>query len=292
VKNPSTPPNSEQLRTFLVFAEHLNFVRSAEVLRLSQPAVHAQVAKLTAHYGRPLYERRGRSLHLTDVGRRVHGFAREVLERAARFERELADDGASRPASLAADASTWHYLLAPVLGRSDPAVQPVVAAGTEVLDSVARGDADLAVVTGERPDARFESALLRSVPQVLAIWGDHPLAGRDAVGIADLADVRLVAPPRGVSRRDHLEALAAAADVKLDVAVDVAGLPLALRFVEQGLGAAVVPAICTLPEGVVHVPVEGLPRILHRLVRRAGALRTRAAEQAWATLRRLSEQAP
>jgi len=290
LQNP--PPNTEQLRTFLVFAEHLNFVRTAAVLKLSQPAVHAQVAKLASHYDRPLYVRSGRSLLLTDAGRRVQGFAREILERSARFEQELDEADVSRTATLAAEEDVWLHLLAPAIGRGALSVQPRVSSDAVALEAVATGDADLAVIAGERPDDRFESAMLRASRRVLVVWADHPLARRDVVSIEDLTDLRLIAPPRGAPARDALEIVAAVAGVSLDVALDVQGGPLTLRFVEQGLGAAVVPPPGSLPQGLASVPIQGLPAVIHRVVRRAGALRSRAADAAWAALKRLSEEAP
>ncbi len=49
-----TLPNLDQLRAFSVFAQQLNFTRVAQALHLSQPAVHAQIRKLAAHYDRVL----------------------------------------------------------------------------------------------------------------------------------------------------------------------------------------------------------------------------------------------
>ncbi|HBQ14955.1 MAG TPA: transcriptional regulator, partial [Myxococcales bacterium] len=78
-------PNLEWLRAFVVFAEHLNFTRAAEALHLSQPALHVQVKKLGEQLEVTLYERRGRALVLTDEGREVLAFGRELLARCERF---------------------------------------------------------------------------------------------------------------------------------------------------------------------------------------------------------------
>ncbi len=162
-------PHPDWLRTFEVFAEHLNFVKSAELLQLSQPAVHAQVAKLAAHYGEALYRREGRILRLTDVGRRVSAFAREILERSARFEAELTDRTAGRPATLAAGEGVWLHLLAAPVGRGDLRVRPVVMRGPEIRESVSRGDVDIGVVVGAPAGPGMDSMLLRESDRVLAV---------------------------------------------------------------------------------------------------------------------------
>ena len=50
----------DALRAFAEFAEDANFSRAAIRLHISQPALHAKVAKLSGAIGRPLYVSRGR----------------------------------------------------------------------------------------------------------------------------------------------------------------------------------------------------------------------------------------
>jgi DNA-binding transcriptional LysR family regulator len=80
-----------QLKVFASVAENLSFTRAAEQLFLTQSAVSHQIARLEREIGRPLLERRGRSVALTAAGREMAVHARRVFvavdeaETAARF---------------------------------------------------------------------------------------------------------------------------------------------------------------------------------------------------------------
>lgn len=69
--------------------------RAAEKLRLAQPTVSAQVKLLEDMVGEKLFERQGRRLVLTDVGRLVYRYADEIFG----IGRELIETLKGRPAS-------------------------------------------------------------------------------------------------------------------------------------------------------------------------------------------------
>src|SRR5450755_4155886 len=68
-----------QLRVFVSVARHLSFVRAAEELKLSAPAVSMQIKELEAEVGMPLFDRTSRQVSLTIVGEYVLAHARRVL---------------------------------------------------------------------------------------------------------------------------------------------------------------------------------------------------------------------
>ncbi|MGQ7959944.1 LysR substrate-binding domain-containing protein [Pseudomonas sp. SP16.1] len=99
------------LRAFEAAARHASFTRAAEELAITQSAVSRHIRTLEEHFACRLFERRGRSLQLTDPARALlpglsDGF--DALERACGALR--ADDGVLRlkaPSTL-----TMRWLLA------------------------------------------------------------------------------------------------------------------------------------------------------------------------------------
>ena len=57
-----------QLRVFAEVARHLSFVRAAEALHLTPPAVTMQVKEIESQVGLPLFQREGRRVTLTTTG--------------------------------------------------------------------------------------------------------------------------------------------------------------------------------------------------------------------------------
>src|SRR5512137_2533467 len=68
-----------QLRVFTEVARHLSFVRAAEALHLTPPAVTMQVKELEAAVELQLFHREGRKIALTTAGEYFLIYARRLL---------------------------------------------------------------------------------------------------------------------------------------------------------------------------------------------------------------------
>ncbi len=71
--------NYHHLRYFHTVAKEGSVRRAAEVLRISQPSICAQVKLLESALGENLFRRSGRSLVLTDFGQVILGYAEEIF---------------------------------------------------------------------------------------------------------------------------------------------------------------------------------------------------------------------
>mgnify|MGYP001582300038 FL=1 len=114
----------DALRSFTIFADRLNFTRAAEELHISQPALHVKIRKFGEGLHVPLYRRLGRRLELTEPGKLVAAFGREMLDRSEAFLRQLTAGGRDDRVVLAAGEGAFLYLLGPALrhfSRHDPA---------------------------------------------------------------------------------------------------------------------------------------------------------------------------
>ena len=83
-----------QLRVFNEVARHLSFVRAAEALHLTPPAVTMQIKELEGHLGMALFDRTGKKIRLTTAGEYMLLYARRILatikdaeDAAARLQR-------------------------------------------------------------------------------------------------------------------------------------------------------------------------------------------------------------
>src|SRR5688500_11129905 len=85
--------NYHHLLYFWTVAREGGVSKAADKLRLSQPTISAQVRLLEHSLGERLFERKGRSLVLTDVGRLVFRYADEIFG----IGRELMDTLRGRP---------------------------------------------------------------------------------------------------------------------------------------------------------------------------------------------------
>ena len=92
--------NYHHLLYFWTAAREGGVTRAAKKLRLAQPTVSEQIKRLEELLGNSLFERKGRSLVLTEFGRTIFGYADEIFS----LGRELMDaaktQGVGRPRRL------------------------------------------------------------------------------------------------------------------------------------------------------------------------------------------------
>ena len=181
---------------FVAVARAGNVTRAAERLHLSQPALSAAVKQLEQQLGVDLLARSGRGVQLTPAGERLLKRGAELLEHAESVSDEVRGrDGAPAARLRIGLSPTARYGVGPALLAACAAAAPAVMLYSSedttgaLLRDVAGGRLDLAVVfcaPAAVPDGvRLE--LVRDEPAVVHLPADHPLAGRAALTLADLA---------------------------------------------------------------------------------------------------------
>lgn len=288
---------SDWLSSFVIFAEHMNFTHAARALHLSQPALHAQVGRLTEEVGAPLYVREGRTLRLTETGEALVRFARQDGQRRALFLERVKAGRRHQPLVLAAGEGAYLYVIDEGIrrfrGRHSTPLRLWTRPGPACLEVLKAGQAHLGVTVrsmGDRGMVRWPqegstelpwgeprgdwvvTSLATFAPQ-LAVPASHPLASRLEEApwpLSVLSGESVVVSSPGAPLRRQVTQACAAAGVSWRVAVEASGWPLLLHYMSLGLGVAVVNGCCRLPEGVVMAPLEGLPPTEYVLVHAAG----------------------
>ncbi|MES2524275.1 MAG: LysR family transcriptional regulator [Gemmatimonadota bacterium] len=109
--------NFQHLRYFWTVAREGSIARATQVLNLTQPTISTQLKALERAIGEPLFERRGRTLALTDTGRLVMRYADEMFRAGRELADALAHGAAATPARMVVGISdslpkltTWKLL--------------------------------------------------------------------------------------------------------------------------------------------------------------------------------------
>jgi DNA-binding transcriptional LysR family regulator len=80
-----------QLRTFRVVAETLSFTKTAKKLFMAQSSVSAQIQSLEEELEVKLFDRIGRSVMITDAGRKLFEYARRMEDMTDEIRSEITD---------------------------------------------------------------------------------------------------------------------------------------------------------------------------------------------------------
>jgi DNA-binding transcriptional LysR family regulator len=258
-----------QLRTFALVAELGSLRAAAAALGVSEPAVSAAVAALRTDLGDPLFRRTGTGITLTPGGRALAARARELVRLSERTRREVAHaTSAGRLRVLVTAACAEHVAGAVVAAftRRVPRAAVDLTVGSTDCAAVALAEDDADIVLGVRP-APSPGQPVESVPflryaRVVVAAPGHPLAARDRLRPADLADLRWLAGPAGLepgSEEEHwADAFGLLPDVeRCDSEADALGAVRAGAGVLLALEHAVRDDVAR--GALVRLPVAGTP---------------------------------
>lgn len=174
-----------------------SFVEAARMLHVTPAALSLSIRELEDRLGFSVLERTTRSLRPTQAGLAYLPFARRVLselDEAERFARETREGhGVVRIATTPAIIATLLAAALPDVHLRWPKVRihPLDVATAGVADSLAAGHADLAIGVHMHSDERFDV-----IPCFQSQWSAYisqynPLAYRERLSWADIADQRV-----------------------------------------------------------------------------------------------------
>ena len=237
-----------ELKTFLAVVRHGTFGRAAAAIGLTQSAVSAQIQRLEANLGRPLFDRTGRAAVLNDAGRQTIAIAGELL---AVFERlgRPGDGGAAGVLRIGAIASAQTSLLVGAIERSrtqspDWHIKVLPGVSLNLLAQLDAGELDLAVMIkppfGLPSEIRWQTLVEERFVLLArrelgaqpwrALLGSQPFIRYDRGSYGGRLVQRFL-------RRAHL----AVRDV-----VELDELQAIVCLVERGVGVALVPRAASL----------------------------------------------
>ena len=279
-----------ELQVFLTVASERSFTRAAEKLYRTQPAVSLTIRKLEDSLGQPLFVRGARPVRLTDAGKLLEEYAERLLNLRDEVRKGLQDlEGLKRgELSLGVNESSIHALL-PALARvrqEHPGVQVRVhrVFSRDIPHEVSNFRLDLGAVSYVPREPQLQATEILRDELTLVVPPDHPLARRRVVDVADLAKEVFVAHIVESPFRRRVIELFARHRTPLNMQIELPTIESIKRFVQMGMGVAIVPRMCVRWEvergdlAEVKIKQLGMPRHLYLIMRRGARLPHIAAE--------------
>jgi LysR family transcriptional regulator, low CO2-responsive transcriptional regulator len=285
--------NLHQLRIFQAVAQHGGYSRAAAALYLSQPGVSLQVKALEKSIGLPLFEKVGRTLHLTEAGRELLSYSERIftLLDETRLVMEELGGGRRGTVKVAASTTAGIYVVPPALGafhRESPEVKLTldVLNRFTVQKRLLDNEVDLAVMGLIEDTHDLEVAEFVTNELVVIASPRHRLAGHPPVPIHELAEEVFLLREVGSGTRIDTERLLANRGLNIHVGMELRSSGAIKQAIAADLGIAVMPLAALelelATERLIVLDVDGFP--VHRhwsLARRAGSHPSAAATALW-----------
>ncbi|GAB4576987.1 MAG: LysR family transcriptional regulator [Roseibium sp.] len=255
--------NLHHLRLFRAVARNGTLTGAAQALNLSQSALSTQIKSLEAALGHDLFERRGRNLVLTEVGRIALDHADAIFRTAEDLTATLSNTGTARRAlrvgALATLSRNFQMeFLAPLIGRPD--VEVVLRSGAQ--PDLLRGLESLAldvVLTNLVPARDTTSPYLVHdlSEQAVSLIGLPVPDDQPARSLSDLLGSEpLVLPTPESALRASFDALVERLGIVPRIAAEADDMAMLRLLTRASAGLAVIPPIVVRDELATGVLVE------------------------------------
>jgi LysR family transcriptional regulator, low CO2-responsive transcriptional regulator len=233
-----------QLKVFEAAVRNLSFSRAADELHLTQPGVSMQVKELEDHAGLPLFERIGRTMHVTEAGRELLARTHEIL-RALKDGQDALDGlrGLDRGHLNLGVTSTAKYFAPQLLARfrtQHPALEFRLAVSNReaVIGQLAGNEVDLAIM-GRPPEGLPTIAeSFAPHPFVIIAAPDHPLAGRRRIAVSRLAEETFLVREAGSGTRSAMQHFVDEHGIRIRVGMEMTSNETIKQAVMAGMGVS------------------------------------------------------
>ena len=237
-----------QLEVFLAVAQHESVSQAAKGLAMSQSAVSGALADLERQFDVHLFERVGKRLHLSSLGRSVRARAEAVHEQARELEDELASREARGVLRLGATLSIGNHLMGPEIARFMQAHESAritlhVANTAEIARKVLNFEIDIGLIEGELAEPELEVNRFRPDELVVFCAPNHPLAKKRALTDRDLVQATWVVREPGSGTRQAFERAMHGLLAELRIVLELQHTEAIRSAVEAGLGLGCVSRI-------------------------------------------------
>lgn len=199
-----------QLEVFLAVARFESVSQAARELHMSQSAVSGSLADLEKQFEVRLFERIGKRLELTELGRSLRAPGQALEEQAQAFEDILGQRGGAGTLRVGATLTIGDYLIVPVVARfvrerAGARASLHVANTQEIVRKVKNFELDVGLVEGELVDADLDILPWCEDELVVFCAPTHPLAKKRTLTDADLQSADWILREPGSGTRQTFE---------------------------------------------------------------------------------------
>jgi LysR family transcriptional regulator, low CO2-responsive transcriptional regulator len=200
-----------QLRVFNEVAKQLSFIRAAESLHLSPPAVTMQIKELEANIGMILFERSGKKVALTTAGEYMLVYARRILATL-----KDAEDAAARLQRIEAGSltigmvSTAKYFMMHLLAEfrdQHVGVDLKLEIGNreDLVKMLQANEVDIAIMGRPPKELRTRAEPFAAHPHVFIAAPHHSMVAQGWLSTEDLRHQDFIVREKGSGTRAAME---------------------------------------------------------------------------------------
>lgn len=213
------------LKIFLQVADTGTMSAAAKNLYMTQPTVSQAIRELEEHYQTLLFERHAKKLYITEAGRQLYAYARQVLAQFDAMEERMSFANRRDRLRIGATVSVGGSILSPLV-RDFRARFPkldvfcFIDNTQEIEQRLLATELDVGIIEGFIKSPDIVTVPLMEDPLVLACSSNHPLASRQILHKEDLEGQEFVIREKGSGTRELLERFLLTHNIQIRIAFE------------------------------------------------------------------------
>jgi DNA-binding transcriptional LysR family regulator len=256
----------QSLKYFAEVARTGSLRQASETFFVAPSAISKQISNLETELGATLFDRSPRGAMLTAAGQLLLDYVNANSRDVEHLQAALDDlsslrHGVVRVALVEAAVQSFMPDLMTEFSRNHPGItiHLDVCGTAQIVDALVnrRVEIGMAFNVLNRDDLSLHGRSTQPVQMICR--PEHPLAGREAVCMSDLAAYRVALPTRAFGIRYLIEKAAARADVLLDVSVEANSLQVIKNLVMRSDIVSFMPPLTLTQEtadgGLLAIPL-------------------------------------
>jgi LysR family hydrogen peroxide-inducible transcriptional activator len=241
-----------------------NFGAAAKACNVSQPALSMQIKKLEDILGVQIFERKGKSFLVSDVGKQIIAKAEDIIRKNSEL-REIAKqakDPYSGTIKLGAFPTLAPYYLPkimPGLGKKFPKITFLLREEKtpELIKKLENGELDIALLAIPTGVENMQEIAVFDDEFLVALPTNHPLAKRKILKRTDIADEKILLLEDGHCLRNQALEYCEIMGAHEMHDFRATSMETLREMVASGLGITFIPEIAAVPrKNIVYIKLE------------------------------------
>ncbi len=241
--------NLFHLRYFMKLAEEQHYTRAAEKLCITQPSLSNAIMQLEKELGIRLFEKEGRRIRLTELGRQFYKCVESSLSTLDNGIETLKlaskGSGVVRLGILRVMGVAFIPNMIAEFQKAYPENDVVFTIDSDVSQKITDGlennTYDIAFATPPRRPSAFDLIPVASQDLVLIVPDDHPLSDRHTIDLRDTLEYPYIQFKKHSGMRNVIDELFESIEAEPNTVYEIDEDQVVAGMVSAGFGIAVVP---------------------------------------------------
>ncbi|WP_239984687.1 LysR family transcriptional regulator [Lentibacillus sediminis] len=259
--------NIASLRMFCHVVEEGSITKAAHLSFVSQPAVTRQIRQLEDSYGTALFDREEGRLSLTEAGKLLYPYAKEILALNKEAYEGIQEQHGEMDKTLRVGASLTigEYLLPGLIGRFKnlyPDIKFSLSIGNTplIIGKLEADEIDIALVEGVFQHEPYKKQKIADDELILVTAYTHRWGEREEIQLDELSEEKMIWREKESGTRLITEDALRQHHVldKIDNAMELGSTQAIKSAVEAGLGMSILPKL-TLQKELKYKALREIP---------------------------------